>query len=129
MKPLILTIDDDPGTTLLLKGTLERAGYRTVSARGPWDAMGLAWSAPPDLILSDIQMPEIDGPILSMLIRMDDRFEKIPVILGSSLPVEELRLHQEQCGAQDMIPKPYNIREILRVVQRWLPVSVDRAGV
>ena len=128
MKPLILIIDDDPGTILLLKGTLERAGFRTASARGPWDAMGLAWSDPPDLILSDIQMPEVDGPILSMLIRMDDRFEKIPVILGSSLPIEELRLHKEECGAQDTISKPYDIREVIRVVQHWLPVSVDRAG-
>ena len=42
MKSLILTIDDDPSVTLLLKTTLEQTGYRTVSARGPWDAMGLA---------------------------------------------------------------------------------------
>ena len=75
-KKTVLIVDDQPENIRLTRKMLQ-GDFELLEAGDGEKALKLLEEKAVDLILSDIQMPEIDGPILSMLIRMDDRFEKI----------------------------------------------------
>lgn len=115
----VLIADDSSSIRSMIAATLERVGYRvtrTASGKEAWDVLSI-WKQEAEservditekvhLIISDIEMPEMDGHALTRLIKTDPVLQKIPVVLFSSLITDALRHKGEAVGADDQISKP-----------------------
>lgn len=123
----VLVVDDDPCIVDLLREVLEINDYRveaTVGAAAP----DLARDLHPDLILLDIQMPGLDGPAVSRLLRADPATRDIPVIALSA--AHDLHARATEMVADACLAKPFEIVELLAHVDRWAAKRPDeRAAV
>jgi two-component system, NtrC family, response regulator AtoC len=99
----ILLVDDSRLTLELERDWLTREGYevRAASTLADFDAVLRGWA--PDVVLTDVKMPEVEGPELCKIIKR--RFEVVPVILFSTLPELELAPLAEHCGADGYLSK------------------------
>ena len=113
----ILVVEDSPTQALLLEGTLQQAGYDVTVAENGKQALHVLQDMRPTLIISDVVMPEMNGYELCRNVKDDEKFEKIPVVLITSLndPVDILK--GLQSGADNFITKPYQETELLSRIQ------------
>lgn len=109
----ILVVDDKPANLRLLSQTLSEKGYgvRTVTS-GP-RALESALAAPPDLILLDIRMPDMDGYEVCSRLKADERTAHIPVLFISALDQIEDKVQAFHAGGVDYITKPFQVEEVL----------------
>jgi DNA-binding response OmpR family regulator/nitrogen-specific signal transduction histidine kinase len=110
--PILLLVEDNEDFRFYLKDNL-RLHYRIVEARNGKEGWNQALSALPDLIVSDVMMPEMNGIELCRKIRNDTRVSHIPVILLTARTTEEQKMEGFEIGADDYITKPFNF-EILQ---------------
>ena len=118
--PQILVVDDNPGSLKLLTGILSDKGYQVRPASSGRLALRSAEAEPPDLIILDIIMPEMNGYEVCRRIKKNDSISEIPVIFISSLedPVDKVKGFE--AGGVDFITKPYQREEVLARVQTHL---------
>lgn len=115
----VLLVDDDPIQLKLARLRLELAGYRVVPARDGAEALRLARAAPPDVIVSDVLMPDTDGFELCVAIRNDPALGAIPVILQSANFVEaQDAAFAEECGADEFAVKSPTLQGLLDSLAR-----------
>jgi serine phosphatase RsbU (regulator of sigma subunit) len=109
----ILVVDDMPSNLRLLSQTLAEKGYgvRTVTS-GP-RALESARTSPPDLILLDVRMPDMDGYEVCAKLKKDQRTAQIPIIFISALDQVEDKVQAFQFGGVDYITKPFQVEEVL----------------
>ncbi len=110
-KQTILIADDNPDNLKLLKETLNGFGYKVRVATDGKAAVESALSEPPDLILLDIHMPEMDGYEACQKLKSDSRTRHIPVIFVSALSEEFNKLKAFELGGVDYITKPVQAQE------------------
>ena len=114
----ILIVDDNEDSRIILKKTLESKGYTIEAATNGEDALKMAKGAPPDMIISDILMPVMDGFQLCKQVKKDDRLKGIPFIFYTATYTdekdEELAL---KMGADRFIRKPVGPDEFLKIIQ------------
>ncbi|MDD2925709.1 HD domain-containing phosphohydrolase [Rhodoferax sp.] len=118
----ILVVDDEVRNIKLLETLLQVDGYVTVSAKNGRDALALAIADPPDLILLDLMMPDMDGFETTALLKADPRTQNVPVIVVSSLEDRASKLRTLQAGAEEFLTKPIDradlkvrVRNLLRL--------------
>ena len=113
----ILVVDDEPQISRVLKTTLSSQGYGVRSAANGQDAIDemKAWS--PDLIITDLRMPVMDGLELCRRVRADSR---IPIIVLSVKGEETIKVQALDAGADDYITKPFSVNELLARVRAAL---------
>jgi len=116
----ILIVDDTPESLLLLSETLSQQGYTVRGAVKGKMGIKAAQSAPPDLILLDIKMPDIDGYAVCQILKADPQTKEIPVIFLSALDDVLDKVKAFQIGAVDYITKPFQIEEVLARVENQL---------
>jgi len=117
----VLVVDDEPVIVDLVTNTLRDDGYRVRAAVGP-EALPLARSLRPDLILLDVAMPGMDGVKVGRRLHADPRTAAIPVIAISGH--ETLPAAAAAMGADDYVPKPFDLDVLTRRVERWtFPVA------
>ena len=109
----ILVTDDDPVNRMLLAKLVEREGHRVTEAENGKQACEILASQPIDVVLCDIEMPELDGYGVLERIREDPRLNGIPVIMISAVDDLESVVRCIDLGADDYMPKPAN-RTLLR---------------
>jgi CheY-like chemotaxis protein len=110
----ILAVDDELINLEILKNIFNNYNYHLISLTNGYEAIELIENEIiPDIILIDIDMPEINGFELTSLVRKRYSMEEIPVILISSNTWNEDRPKVFECGANDIINKPYNIEEMM----------------
>jgi DNA-binding response OmpR family regulator len=116
----IMVIDDEPENLNVLEASLTHAGYRvSVFPRGDW-ALAAAQDNPPDLVLLDIRMPNMNGYEVCRRFKSDDRLSFIPIIFISALSAsEDITLGFEMSGA-DYIVKPFREPEVLARIRTHL---------
>lgn len=116
----VLLAEDSPFMRSLMTKTLTESGYTKLEVypdgESMWQAID-AEGAPIDAIISDIEMPRMDGLALTKRIKEDPRVRSVPVVLFSSLVSEDNRKKGEQVGADVQIPKP-ELREMVFLVDR-----------
>lgn len=112
----ILILDDSEISLELEKFVLEERGYEVRTARNLLEFSEQLRSFRPDLILSDVQMPDISGNELVRILKQDYETERIPVILFSSKPDEELKVLAEQSGADGHLSKAHGIAKLGEMV-------------
>jgi two-component system, OmpR family, KDP operon response regulator KdpE len=115
--PLVLVAEDDPAIRETLCEELVAAGYRTVSASDGRDAISAFQAAAPDLVLTDIAMPNGDGFRVISTIRERDR---TPIIVLSVLGGESDKVRALDLGADDYVTKPFSVGELLARVRTQL---------
>ncbi len=120
-KHRILVVDDSVTSRTLECNILRSAGYTVESAVDGEQAFSLLEDTEFDLVLSDVEMPKVNGLELTRLIRGDERFEHLPVILVTSLASEKDREEGAEAGADAYIVKgSFDQEELLRTVARLL---------
>jgi DNA-binding response OmpR family regulator len=120
MSERILVADDDRVTARFLHSLLSEKGYDVAVADDGEQALELVATHHPDLILSDMVMPYLDGMDLLRVLRGDVRLSRIPIILLSLKDREEDIVAGLEGGADDYMVKPFNARELLARVRRLL---------
>jgi len=113
----ILVVDDEPMVREVLVGYLKRDGYAVDEAKNGSEALELAASAKPDLILLDVMLPEIDG--FAVLTRLRQT-SSVPVILLTARADEPDRIVGLELGADDYVVKPFSPREVVARVRSVL---------
>ncbi|MEE3330714.1 MAG: ATP-binding protein [Myxococcota bacterium] len=111
-RPQILVTDDNPDMRDLISFILGRE-FRVSTARDGREALDLLQSFEPDLIVSDIMMPEMSGTELCEAVKGDERLRDIPVMLVSSKAESEMKIEGLELGADDYVTKPFHPRELL----------------
>lgn len=104
----LLLADDDDANRELLRRRLEKLGYRITVCDNGGDALGLARSVAPDLVLLDMLMPVLDGNEVLIRMKSDESLHDVPVIMISALDQVEGIAHCIELGAEDYLAKPFN---------------------
>jgi len=121
----ILVVDDDPDIRALVVELLERAGHKVDQAPDGRSGLRALHATPPDLVLLDVSMPDLDG--WQMLERIRDLTD-VPVIMLTARGEELERVRGLQGGADDYVTKPFGRQELLARVQALLRRSGARAA-
>ena len=113
----ILIVDDDPWILRMVSTLLEKKGYAIVTARDGEEGLIRADQVRPDLIISDVMMPKMDGWAMVKALRSRPELAIVPVIFLTALGGEEDRIKGFRLGADDYLPKPFRFEELdLRVL-------------
>jgi DNA-binding response OmpR family regulator len=113
----VLVVDDDADIRGLLKELLERQGYGVTEAANGKDALRALYSSPPDVVLLDVSMPELDG--WQTLERIRD-LSDVPVAMLTARAAELEKVRGLKAGADDYITKPFGRQELLARVEAML---------
>ncbi len=124
----ILVVDDEPDVTELIKYKLEQEGYECEVLNDPLVFVGRMREFQPDLIILDIMMPGLDGLQLCRIIRSDPAMKDIPIIFLTARGEAEDRVKGLEIGADDYIPKPFNIRELVIRIGKALDRVTKHVG-
>jgi len=116
----ILVAEDDPVTRRFVVSLLEERGYDLLVAEDGENAVAIATTAKPDLIVSDLVMPYRDGYEVLRAIRNDERLKHIPVLILSMRDREEDIVRGFELGADEYVVKPFNAREFVSRVRKLL---------
>src|SRR5437899_5264607 len=114
----ILIVDDEPEIVRGLEDNLRFEGYQTASAANGEDALALALSGAPDLILLDVMMPRMSGWEVCRALRA--KGVDVPVIMLTARGEEVDRVRGLELGADDYVTKPFSLRELLARIRAVL---------
>ncbi|ATW26883.1 diguanylate cyclase [Candidatus Formimonas warabiya] len=112
IKRKVMIVDDSKFNLYLLKDMMEKAGYEVRTFTSGSQAITSAEKDPPDVILMDIIMPEIDGYEVCRRLKANDLLKDIPVIFLSANTDPFNRVKAFEVGGADYVPKPYNFEEL-----------------
>ena len=120
MTKTVLVVEDNELNMKLFHDLLDAHGYRTLQTRNGMDALKIAREQRPDLILMDIQLPEVSGLEVTKWLKDDETLRDIPVIAVTAFAMkgDEERIRQGGCEAY--ISKPISIATFLDTVRRYL---------
>lgn len=122
-KTKLLIVDDEVDLLDMLRVVLGTSGFEVVTADSGMKALMLADEAPPDVILLDVMMGEMDGWEVLKLLKLDDRTRDIPVIILSARTETRDKIRGLQEGAADYVTKPFSVKELIERVGRVLDGS------
>jgi CheY-like chemotaxis protein len=129
MPPHVLVADDDAWILRMVSTVLEKRGYQVETATDGEDALERALAQPPDLLITDVMMPRMDGWTLVKALRSRADLALLPVIFLTALSSDEDRIRGFRLGADDYVPKPFRFEELdLRVaktLRRTQAIAMD----
>lgn len=118
---LILVADDSRETSEFLKYSLEIIGYKVVTARNGEEALAMAQEHLPDLIISDIAMPKMDGYTVNLKLKEDEKTKNIPVIVSTTRGLmSNIFTSEGKAKIDGFLEKPYTIDELWSKVKEIL---------
>jgi DNA-binding NarL/FixJ family response regulator len=119
----ILVVDDEPFNIDYLQQELEVHGFVIDTAANGVEALERVAAAPPDLVLLDVMMPELDGIAALRILKGDPETRLIPVVLMTALNAVEDRVRGIEAGADDFLSKPVDDRELLARIRTALSLK------
>jgi chemosensory pili system protein ChpA (sensor histidine kinase/response regulator) len=122
--PLILVVDDSITVRRVTQRLLQREGYRVSLAADGLQALERLAEEKPAVVLSDIEMPRMDGFDLARNIRGDARMAKLPIIMITSRIAEKHREHAKELGVDHYLGKPYSEEELLSLVKHYSSAAI-----
>jgi chemosensory pili system protein ChpA (sensor histidine kinase/response regulator) len=120
--PLVLVVDDSLTVRRVTQRLLVREGYRVVLAKDGMDALERLTEEIPQVVLSDIEMPRMDGFDLVRNIRADARLRDLPVIMITSRIAQKHRDYAAELGVDHYLGKPYSEEDLLALIGRYTAV-------
>ena len=117
----ILVIDDEPDVLTAIKSSLERQrGFKVSIANDGEEAIEVLKTETPDLVVLDLVMPKLGGDRLLRLIRQNERTVETPVIISTVKRETSSLVDLMNAGATDYLMKPYDIRELIKVINLYV---------
>jgi two-component system alkaline phosphatase synthesis response regulator PhoP len=125
----ILVVDDEPRIAEICRDYLERAGFKVITARNGADALTLARTRQPDLVVLDLGLPQMDGLDVTRSLR---KHSNVPIIMLTARVEESDKLIGLELGADDYLTKPFSPRELVarvRAVFRRVDIGPGRGDI
>jgi two-component system cell cycle response regulator DivK len=120
MSKTILIVEDNENNMMLVRDVLELKGYSVLAAITGTEGVRLAIEAKPDLVLMDIQLPDIDGITALGLIRANDATKKTPVLAVSASVMQDEQAKIAASGFEAYITKPLNMKIFVETVEKFI---------
>lgn len=120
MKRSVLIVDDEPNILLSLEFLLKEAGYDVRIARDGAEALSEIEKVPPDLVLLDVMLPQLDGYHVCETIRASPKLKDVRILMLTAKSREVEREKALALGADDYVVKPFSTRELVDNVRRIL---------
>ncbi|BAY22434.1 two-component response regulator [Calothrix sp. NIES-2100] len=120
MSAKLLLVDDEPGVRQAVKDYLEESSFTVQVASNANQAWQLLQKNVPDLVISDIMMPQVSGMQFLKQLREDPRFESLPVVFLTARGMSCDRILGYQAGCDAYLPKPFNPDELVAIVENLL---------
>ncbi len=121
--PLVLVVDDSITVRRVTQRLLQREGYRVALAADGLQALERLQEERPTVVLSDIEMPRMDGFDLARNIRADGALRDLPIIMITSRIAEKHREHAMELGVNHYLGKPYSDEELLSLIQHYARIA------
>lgn len=120
MPSVILAVDDSASMRQMVRFTLESAGYEVVQATDGVEALDYAKDGRADLVLTDVNMPRMDGITLVKELRNLAGYKGVPILVLTTEAAPETKMQGKQAGATGWLVKPFNPEQLLATIQRVL---------
>ena len=120
MGKTVLVVEDNELNMKLFNDLLEASGYETLQTRNGLEAIDLARTHRPDLILMDIQLPEVSGLEVTKWLKEDDELRAIPVIAVTAFAMKGDEERIRQGGCEDYLSKPISVSKFIETVKHYL---------
>jgi len=118
--PTILYIDDTENNRILVTRRLEKRGYQVVTAENAGQGLALAASSPPDVILMDMGMPDVDGWSATRELKANPKLRQIPVIALTAHAMQGDREKALEAGCDDYETKPFDFPRLFQKIEVYL---------
>ena len=116
----ILVVDDEPDVASLLSLLLKSQGYNVISAGDGQEALEKARTEKPDLMLLDVMLPKLDGYKVARMLKFDENFRHMPIIMLTAKIQEKDKSTGLEMGADAYVSKPFNTPELLEMIKETL---------
>jgi DNA-binding response OmpR family regulator len=113
----ILVVDDEPDVASLLTLMLKSQGYEVVAAGDGQEALEKARAENPDLILLDVMLPRLDGYKVARMLKFDENYRHIPIIMLTAKIQEKDKQTGMEMGANDYVTKPFDTAILLAKIK------------
>jgi two-component system, OmpR family, alkaline phosphatase synthesis response regulator PhoP len=120
MSKCILVVDDELEFIELLQYRLQPCDYKIVTATNSTDALNQTWEHTPDVILTDLLLPDLDGLTLCEILQRQEATRKIPIIMISALGSDVTRYSAQIAGVMEFFNKPVNFEKLKETIQSLL---------
>ncbi len=117
---IVLIAEDTKVMLALMSNIVKSLGYKPITAENGKQAFLLAKTNKPDLIITDLMMPEVNGFEFISMVKKDQNLKDIPIIVVSSLSERNAILKALKLGANDFIAKPFTNRQVIERIEHWL---------
>jgi two-component system cell cycle response regulator DivK len=119
-KAKVLYIEDNPDNMVLVQRVLMIEGYEVIEAKNGRDGLAMAAEILPDIVITDINLPDIDGYEITHTLKTTDRTAHIPVIAMTANVMKKDRENVAQAGCDGFISKPIDIDELPMQIENFL---------
>ena len=116
----ILIVDDEMDIVETLSFMLKAKGFDCVCAYDGEEGLNLAKAINPDLVILDVMMPKINGYKICRLLKFDNKYKNIPIIMITARSQDEDKIIGEETGADEYITKPFEFSEVLDKINKYL---------
>jgi two-component system, OmpR family, alkaline phosphatase synthesis response regulator PhoP len=116
----ILLVDDEVDLVETIRFSLENEGFTVLVSYNGEDALNQARKENPDLILLDLMLPKLDGYKVCRLLKFDERYKHIPILMLTAKTQEKDKLLGKETGANEYITKPFDIDKLMEKVKSYL---------
>jgi len=120
MSKIIMTVDDSASIRQMVNFTLEQAGYRVVEAKDGKDALSKLNGTSVQMVITDLNMPNMDGIDLIRNLRADPAYRFIPIVMLTTESQADKKQAGKEAGATGWIVKPFKPEQLLAVVKKVL---------
>lgn len=120
MSKTVMIVEDNELNMKLFNDLLESRGYRVIQTRSGLEALDLARAHMPDLILMDIQLPEVSGLVVTKWLKDDEQLAHIPVIAVTAFAMKGDEERILQGGCEGYISKPISVSHFLETIARYI---------
>lgn len=120
MGKTILAVDDSVSMRRMVGDTLQRAGYEVVQAADGLEALEYARGASADLVLTDVNMPRMDGIQLVRELRGLESYKFVPMLVLTTESGQEKKMQGKRAGATGWLVKPFNPQQLLATISKVL---------
>ena len=120
MTKTVMIVEDNELNMKLFHDLLESRGYATIQTRNGMDALGLAREHMPDLILMDIQLPEVSGLMVTKWLKEDDDLAGIPVVAVTAFAMKGDEERILQGGCEGYISNPISVPHFLETIEQYI---------
>jgi DNA-binding response OmpR family regulator len=116
----ILVVDDEVDLVKTIRFSLETEGYKVMTSHNGEDALNQARKENPDLILLDLMLPKLDGYKVCRLLKFDERYKHIPILMLTAKTQEKDKVLGMETGADEYITKPFDMDELMEKIKSYL---------